>query len=40
LSLFQPPQPRVAIELAKLDVDALTPRQALDKLYELKDLVE
>jgi DNA mismatch repair protein MutS len=35
--LFSSPQPHPVIELLEaLDVNDLTPRQALDKLYDLK----
>lgn len=36
LTLFQPPPPQVVGELLKLDIDSMTPRQALEKLYDLK----
>jgi DNA mismatch repair protein MutS len=36
MGLFQPEHPVLA-ELRELDVDSLTPKQALDLLYELKD---
>ncbi|MEN8614800.1 DNA mismatch repair protein MutS [Dehalogenimonas sp. THU2] len=36
LSLFQPPPSPVTGELLKLDIDAMTPREALEKLYDLK----
>ncbi len=39
MGLFQPEHPVLA-ELRELDVDSLTPRQALDLLYELKDQSE
>ncbi len=35
LALFQPP-PRVIEELRKLDLDSMTPREALEQLYDLK----
>jgi DNA mismatch repair protein MutS len=39
--LFSPSQPHPVIEsLNALDVNDLTPRQALDKLFELKDLLD
>ena len=36
LSLFQPPPPPVVSELLKLDIDSMSPRQALEKMYQLK----
>ncbi len=35
MAFFQPP-PQVVEELRKLDLDSMTPRQALERLYELK----
>jgi len=32
-----PPTPRALAELAALDVDALTPLEAIEKLYELRE---
>ncbi|AKG53801.1 DNA mismatch repair protein MutS [Dehalogenimonas sp. WBC-2] len=40
LSLFQPPPPQVVSELLKLDIDSLTPRQALEMLYQLKGQIQ
>ena len=37
----EPAKPHPAVEmLAKLDPDAINPRQALDLLYKLKDMTE
>lgn len=36
LTLFQPPPPPVVSELLKLDIDSMSPRQALEKMYQLK----
>ncbi|WP_163337073.1 DNA mismatch repair protein MutS [Desulfopila sp. IMCC35008] len=40
LSLFQPPPDRIHDFLASIDPDELTPKKALDILYELMDLVK
>jgi DNA mismatch repair protein MutS len=39
LSLFQRPS-RAVNELRKLDLDSITPREALERLYELKRLAD
>jgi len=37
LQLFSPPQEPLVEEIRKMDIDRMTPRQALEKLYELKE---
>lgn len=39
LSLFQPPEPPVVARLRAVELDALTPKQALDLLFELKSML-
>jgi DNA mismatch repair protein MutS len=40
LTLFESDTQRVADALLEIDLDQLTPRQALDKLFEIKELIE
>ncbi len=39
LQLFQAPQEPLSEEIEKIDIDSMTPRQALEKLYELKESI-